>query len=314
VTPAGAVTVPSFAKINLGLEVLRIREDGYHELRTLFQTVSLRDDITLRPTDGTLSVSCTNRNVPTDESNIALRAAIELQRWSGTKQGVEIAIRKRIPVEGGLGGGSSNAAAVLMALDRLWGVGAGPEGLLPIARRLGADVPFFLVGGTALGVSRGDEIYPLFDQVMAHCVIVAPGRGLSTAEVFRRLDAGLVPREDGHTIFRFVMRGWNGGAPLALLANDLEAAALDVAPELSQTLRHARSTMIREGATMAALSGSGSSYFGLFPDASSARRARAALAGEGLSALSCRTVTLKGYRRIWARSLEEVAQPGGSTR
>jgi 4-diphosphocytidyl-2-C-methyl-D-erythritol kinase len=203
---------------------------------------------------------------------------------------------------------------VLMALDRLWGLDAGVGALLPIARRLGADVPFFLVGGTALGVSRGDEIYPLWDQLMAHCVIVAPGRGLSTAEVFRRLDAGHTPRENSHTIFRFVMRDWNGGAPLALLGNDLEAAALDVAPELSETLQKARSTMVREGATLTSLSGSGSSYFGLFPDAGHARRARAALATDGLAAFSCRTVTLKGYRSIWARSLSEIAQPGGSTR
>ena len=151
----------SFAKINLGLEVMGLRQDGYHELRTLFQTIDLHDDIVLRPRTRGIVVRCDHPQVPLDGSNLAVRAAEALKHYGRVGGGVEITITKRVPVGGGLGGGSSNAAAVLLGLDRLWRLGLGPSGLHPLARRLGADVPFFLIGGTALGLARGDEVYPL---------------------------------------------------------------------------------------------------------------------------------------------------------
>ena len=165
----------SYAKINLGLEVLGQREDGYHELRTLFQTVDLADDVILRPRRGGVKVVCDHPLVPSDGTNLASRAADLLRGYAGVKHGVEIGIHKRIPIGGGLGGGSSNAAAVLMGLDKIWRLGLGPDGLHRLAVKLGADVPYFLVGGTALGLARGDEVYPLHRQLQAHVVIVDPG-------------------------------------------------------------------------------------------------------------------------------------------
>jgi 4-diphosphocytidyl-2-C-methyl-D-erythritol kinase len=294
------LSLRSYAKINLGLEVLGTREDGYHELRTIFQTVDLHDDIVLRPRPREITVRCDHPLVPNDATNLAVRAAEALRGFAKRKDGVEITITKRIPVAGGLGGGSSNAASVLLGLDRLWRLGLGPAGLHPIAARLGADVPYFLTGGTALGLARGDEIYPLHLQVRAHIVLVDPGRPVSTAAVFRRVDAELTPRENSYTIFRFVSRHLQGSSAFGLLVNDLERAALEEAPELADKVQRIRTVLTREGAHLTSLSGSGSAYFGLFDDPSRARRARAALAADGFRAFVARTIGLERYRRFWS--------------
>lgn len=310
---APALRVPSFAKINLGLEVLAVRQDAYHELRTLFQTIDLHDDVVLRLRRKGVEVRCDHPDVPTDGSNLALRAALELVRFAKVSSGVEITITKRIPVAGGLGGGSSNAAAALLGLDHLWGLGLGRAGLHPLARRLGADVPFFLLGGTALGLGRGDEVYPLRRQVRAHVVVVDPGRPISTAAVFRRLDASLTPRENSHTIFCFVSRDLEGDGAYSVLSNDLEQAALEEAPDLAQKAGRIRGLLVREGARLAALSGSGSSLFGLFDDPQGARRAHAALVAQGFRAFRGRTLTLDQYRKAWSQSLDRGGR-GGRTR
>jgi 4-diphosphocytidyl-2-C-methyl-D-erythritol kinase len=290
----------SHAKINLGLEVLRLRADGYHELRTLFQTVDLHDEITvaLRPRSRTIEVSCDHPLVPEDASNLAHQAAAALRQFGRMSSGVRIEIKKRIPVGGGLGGGSSNAAVVLMSLDHLWKLGLGPAGLHPLARRLGADVPFFLVGGTAVGLGRGDEVYPLHRQIRGHVVIADPGFPVSTAAVFRRIDARLTPRENSNIIFCFASRDLDGGA-WSLLANDLERAALEESPVLRARAGRIRRLLVREGALLAALSGSGSSYFGFFDDPVRARSAAEALRSVGLEALRARTLSVEQYRRAW---------------
>ncbi len=300
---ARPLRVKSFAKLNLGLEVLGTRSDGYHELRTLFQTIDLHDDLELRAIPEGIRIRCAHPGVPEDGTNLAARAAADLARYARVTRGVEIRIVKRIPVAGGLGGGSSNAAAVLMALDRLWRLGLGASGLHPLARRLGADVPYFLLGGTALGLARGDEVYPLQRQVEAFVVVVDPARPVSTAAVFHRLDASLTPRENSHTIFRFVSSDFGAEESFALLSNELEAAALEEAPELAEAGRRIRGVLAREGALLAALSGSGSAFFGLFGDVRRARRARTRLESEGFRAVQCRTLTLDQYRRFWSRSL-----------
>jgi 4-diphosphocytidyl-2-C-methyl-D-erythritol kinase len=298
-----ALRLRSYAKVNLGLEVLGTRADGYHELRTLFQTVDLHDDIAFRPTRKDVTVVCAHPAVPEDETNLAWRAAEALRRHTKTAGGVEIHIEKRIPVAGGLGGGSSNAAVTLLALDRMWGTGLGIDGLQPLARRLGADVPYFLFGGTALGLARGDEIYPLRRQVKAHLVIVDPGRPVSTAAVFARVDASLTPRENSNTIFRFVSRDLEGKEAFPVLANDLERAALEEAPDLARVVGGIRDALVREGALLASLSGSGSSYFGVFDDAERARRAHAALESGGFAVHRCRTLSLDQYRNAWTHAL-----------
>ena len=298
-----ALHLRAHAKVNLALEVLGTREDGYHELRTLFQTISLHDDIVLRPrATKEVTILCDHPGVPTDETNLALRAARDLQRFARVARGVEITLTKRIPVAGGLGGGSSDAAAVLMGLDRMWRLGLGPAGLHPLARRLGADVPYFLIGGTALGLARGDEVYPLWRQLRAEVVIVDGGRPLSTAAVFRRLDASLTPRDGANKIFRFISSDLAGhGTAFPILSNDLERPALEEAPDLAARVGLIRGILIREGALMASLSGSGASYFGLFDDPERARKAQSRLVARGLKALRGRTLSFDQYRRLWAQ-------------
>jgi 4-diphosphocytidyl-2-C-methyl-D-erythritol kinase len=295
----GARRIKSFAKINLGLEVLGRRDDGYHELRTLFQTIDLHDDVVLRPRPRGVSISCRHPLVPRDATNLAARAAEALRRYARVSAGVEIEIRKRIPVGGGLGGGSSNAAAVLMGLDRMWRLGLGPDGLHRLARRLGADVPYFLLGGTALGLARGDEVYPLRHQLRAWVVLADPGLPVSTAGVFSRIDARLTPRKNSTSIFYFVSRELEGAGGYRLLVNDLEEAAMEEAPALRERVARIRDVLHGEGARVAALSGSGSSFFGLFDVARAARRAGTALESHGFPALVVRTLTLDQYRRAW---------------
>ena len=296
-----SLRIRSYAKVNLGLEVLGVREDGYHELRTLFQTVDLADDIVLRPQVKGVRVLCDHPLVPQDGTNLAARAAELVRRYAGVTKGVEIRIAKRIPVGGGLGGGSSNAACVLLGLDRLWKLGLGPDGLHRLAVKLGADVPYFLLGGTALGLARGDEVYPLRRQIRGFVVVVEPGISVSTARVFARLDGRLTPRENSNSIYYFVSRQLEGSGGYRFLQNDLEEAALEEAPELRAQTGRIRAVLLRAGASLSALSGSGSSYFGLFEDARTARRARAALADAGFKALVARTLTLEQYRGAWGR-------------
>jgi len=296
-----ALRLRSYAKVNLGLEVLGLRDDGYHELRTLFQTIDLHDDVVLRPRARGVVVRCDHPLVPVDATNLAARAALALRSHGRVTNGVEIDIRKRIPVGGGLGGGSSNAATVLLGLDRMWRLGLGPDGLHRLARRLGADVPYFLLGGTALGLSRGDEVYPLWRQIRAHVVLVDPGIPVSTARVFARLDAALTPRLNSNSIFCFVSRELEGPGAYRFLVNDLEEATLEEVPDLREQARRIRAVLLREGAGLAALSGSGASYFGLFEGARKAARARAALEAEGFRARAARTLTVEQYRGAWGR-------------
>jgi 4-diphosphocytidyl-2-C-methyl-D-erythritol kinase len=163
-------------------------------------------------------------------------------------------------------------------------------------------VPYFLLGGTALGLGRGDEVYALQRQIQAHVVVVCPERGISTPTVFRRLDAGLTPRENSSTIYRFASSDLDGSV-YRILTNELEGAALEEAPDLAQLLHRVRGILKGEGALMMSLSGSGASYFGLFGEASRARRAEAALRAAGLVVHRCRTVSLTHYQRAWRRSL-----------
>ena len=309
------VRLPSFAKVNIGLEVLGRRPDGYHDLRTIFQTVDLHDDIELRPHASEITVRCDHPRVPADETNLAWRAAAALREAAEIGKGVSIAITKRIPVAGGMGGGSSNAATVLIGLDRMWRLGLGVTGLHPIAARLGADVPFFLLGGTALGLGRGDEVYAVLPQIRAHVVVVDPGREVSTAAVFRRLDRGLTPREKANKIFRFVssqLEGMEDAFPI--LSNDLERAALEEDPELAAQVRDIRGILIREGAVFASLSGSGGTYFGVFSEADAARRASSVLKKGGFRAIRGRTLSLDRYRRMLGPSPAAPARRPGSNR
>ena len=192
------IVLKAHAKLNLDLRVLDRREDGYHELRTIFQTIALHDTVVIEETPRQrFSLVGDGSTMPLDASNLAWKAAAALWKALGRKgepAGVRLTIRKRIPSQAGLGGGSSDAAAALIGLQRVWRASLRAPDLLSLAATLGADVPFFLVGGTALGLARGDDLYPLIDLPPRDVVIVRPSFGVSTRDAYAWLSASRSPR------------------------------------------------------------------------------------------------------------------------
>jgi 4-diphosphocytidyl-2-C-methyl-D-erythritol kinase len=247
--------VESRAKVNLHLQVIGRRGDGYHELRTIFQEVDLADELSLELGAPGVRLAVEGATLSAGPDNLAHRAADAfLARWGGGR-GVSITLRKRIPLGGGLGGGSSNAAAVLLALQRLLGEPASADELWLLARDLGADVPFFLVGGTALGVGRGDEVIPLPDLPSRELWLVLPAVHVSTAEAFADLGE-LTGKPFDPRILALVQRGELGWEAFAHAANDFEAAVFRRWPELAAL--HA--DLLSTGA-VARLSGSGAALW-----------------------------------------------------
>ena len=188
------LVLPSYAKINLDLRMLGVRPDGYHDLKTVFQSLALHDDVTFKRRKGPFVIECDDPRIPVDERNLVWRAAALLWRTAGKRRGdtprdVLVELRKRVPAAAGLGGGSGNAAMALLGLSRVWELDVDVPTLSRLASGVGADVPFFLVGGTALGLGRGDDIYPLPDLPRTYVVIVRPKFGVSTAEAYGWYDA-----------------------------------------------------------------------------------------------------------------------------
>ncbi len=254
----------AFAKVNRSLVVLGKRPDGYHELDTVFQAVGLTDRLTFEESD-LLTLEVDDPSVPAGAENLVLRAARALAEAAGVRPRVAIALEKRIPSGGGLGGGSSDAAVTLLGLSALWALDLPIEELSRVGGELGSDVPFFLHGGTARGLGRGEQIAPLADLLPEGVVLVMPPFPVSTPEVFRRLEA---PAWDGRG-------GGDLGAGGAPDRNDLEPAAEALFP----ALREVREALGKAGATRARLSGSGSTVFGLFPDLATAAEAARRLDG-----------------------------------
>src|SRR2546425_11633206 len=190
-----AMRVRAFAKINLSLRVLGTRADGYHELRTIFQSIALHDTLTIRGERGPFHLACDDPNCPDDHANLIWRAAERVWRAAGRRgapRDVTVDLRKRIPMQGGLGGGSSDAAAAVRAFARLWRVDA--DRARAIGAELGADVPYFFEGGTVLGLERGDLLFPLVDPPPAWVVLVLPNFGVSTKDAFAWWDRGRSPK------------------------------------------------------------------------------------------------------------------------
>lgn len=245
----------AFAKVNRSLVVLGRRPDGFHELDTVFQAVGLSDRLTFETSEG-LSLEVDDPSIPSGGENLVLRAARALAASAGVPARAAITLEKRIPSGGGLGGGSSDAAVALLGLSALWGLELPVGRLAEIGASLGSDVPFFLFGGTARGLGRGERIVPLPDFPPAGVVLVMPPFPVATPAVFGRLGA---PAWDGRS-------GEEADAAGAPDRNDLESAAEALFP----ALREVREALASGGAVQARLSGSGSTVFGLFPDLSSA--------------------------------------------
>ncbi len=289
-----SLTLPSFAKINLDLRILGVRPDGYHDLRTIFQSLALADLVTVTRRKGPFLLVSNRADVPTDRRNLAWKAASILWRTARLGRGdptdLEITLEKRIPSEAGLGGASSNAAVTLMALNRLWKVGLDPSALSRLAARLGADVPFFLVGGTALGLGRGDDIYPLAELPRVNVVMIRPGFGVSTVEAYRWYDEN-IRRRARRPADREMPAGWPSWA--ASLTNDLEPPVTWHHPTISRI----RQMLVDAGAVRAAMTGSGSTVFGLFERPDAARRTALDLARPGWTVVWTRTLGRREYLR-----------------
>jgi 4-diphosphocytidyl-2-C-methyl-D-erythritol kinase len=295
--PPRVIAIPAFAKINLDLRILGLRSDGYHDLRTILQSLLLADTVRVTRRRGPFEITCSDPDVPADRRNLVWKAASLVWRMcrigARTPHHLSIHIEKRIPTEAGLGGGSADAAATLLAVDRLWGLDFDPATLSRIAARLGADVPFFLAGGTALGLGRGDDIYPMADLPQVPVVVIRPGFGVPTVDAYGWYDREPQARRRGAD--RSVPASWPAWA--RSLRNDLEGPVTRHHP----TIARIRQSLLDAGAVTALMSGSGSAVFGLFERADAAKRTARDLARPGWLVLHTRTVGRREYvRRLTA--------------
>ncbi len=267
--PLAELTLPSFAKINLVLRVLNRRRDGYHSLETIFQTIGLHDVLTFRFFKSSrlhMVLDMGDSAVPADSLNLIWKACHVFNEEHPVRCKIEIAVRKQIPAESGLGGGSSNAAVTMIALSRFLGWPLNRRKLGTLARKLGADVPFFLHGGTALGRGRGDRITQMEDWPSLHTLIVCPDVRCSTAEVYRKVDdAGFQKKRS----FLNYQRPKSTKQLAARIENDLEPVVFALYPELSSI----KQNLYEFGAVAASMTGSGSTIFGLFTNEADLERA-----------------------------------------
>jgi 4-diphosphocytidyl-2-C-methyl-D-erythritol kinase len=316
-----STSIPSFAKINLGLKIGPARPDGFHELRTIYQTIALHDVIKVDLQRGTgIEVRCKDPRVPADESNTCYRVAERVMRALRGRGKVIIWIEKCLPVQGGLGAASSDAVATMFALEHEVGIQLSSEERLRIAAEVGSDLPLFLIGGTVLGIDRGQEVYALSDLPRMHLVVLTPTVGVSTPQAFADWDA-LVAREVelthagaagtikqfGSVVYTWLNKGFlSTGVPAeggdraetqlldlvrAGIENDFERVVFPEHPEL----REAKRVLEREGARYASLSGSGSTLYGVFASAKIARTAAERIGAVGWTAVATTTLQREEY-------------------
>jgi 4-diphosphocytidyl-2-C-methyl-D-erythritol kinase len=289
-----SVRIPAYAKVNLCLDIIGRRADGYRELRTIFQTITLHDTLELETQrKPRIDLRIAGNSVLAGEpgrDNLVYRALARLRRELGVSQGVRAVLTKRIPVGRGLGGGSSDAAAALTGLLRLTGKRIEPARLMEIASGLGADVPFFLHGGRALGIGRGDEIYPLPDVSRRALVVVSPHEiTVPTRDAYRWLGRRLTKDLDATKLWRFCSLCWSPQE--GSLSNDFEEVVFQRYPRLAAIKRE----LLRQGAAGASLAGSGSAVFGIFQNPAMARRTARAFPKDEV--FVCSTLSRAEYRR-----------------
>ena len=312
-----SVSVRSFAKINLGLRIGARREDGFHELLTVYQTIGLHDLIRISVRRGSgIEIRCDDQRVPRDESNTCYRIVEKAVSALGARGRVVIEIEKRLPVQGGLGGASSNAGAAMLGLERVLKKQLTGEQRLRIAAEVGSDVPLFLIGGTVLGLGRGEQVYPLEDLPPMACIVVMPEIGVSTPKAFAEWDRKLTAPhasdrmgELGRGLSAWLSESYSGAPrvrgrrenPLlelvrAGIKNDFEEVVFPEYPELSE----GKKALERASAKYASLSGSGSALYGLFASDAEARAAAEKLRKRGWIAQATATITRQQYwKGIW---------------
>jgi len=291
-----SLQLPSFAKINWFLRILGKRPDGYHEVVTVLQTISLCDELTfdLRE-DDKLILSCDDPEIPVDDSNLIIKAGRGLQKRLECKLGADIRLTKRIPAKGGLGGASSNAAVTLKALDGLWRGGLSDDELIQIGSDLGADVPFFLLGGQCAATGTGTTLSPLADGPKQHLLIVTPNARISTVNAYASLSAvSLTTHNSDSILSRSLAEQVSAGGRQWRLHNDFERVIFEIEPEIERV----KKTLLEAGAQGALLAGSGSSVFGVFDDEAARNSAAGNLRSEaGWRVFSCHTLSRAEYVR-----------------
>ena len=317
-----AIAVRSFAKINIGLRIGPRREDGFHELRTLYQTVALADTLRLDVGRGVgVEIYCKDQRVPSDETNTCWKIAEKFLRSIRTRARVRITIEKKLPVQGGLGGASSNAVATLLALERAMKTQLAPEERLRIAAEVGSDVPLFLIGGTVLGAGRGEQVFPMEDLPSFSCVIATPEVGVSTPAAFADWDKRVAEQSKltfqngfckmstfSHSVYEWLSgtsfsptgvpgKGWDRAEALLLdlvrtgIENDFESVVFPKYP----ALREVKRALERSGAKYVSLSGSGSAVYGLFAGKDAAAKAARSLNANDIPAQATATLTRAEY-------------------
>jgi 4-diphosphocytidyl-2-C-methyl-D-erythritol kinase len=284
------IRIRSFAKINLALAVLGKRPDGYHNIQTVFQTISLHDELEFHLSDR-LELECENLPGVPREENLIWKAAKILSAAMPAKRGAAIILKKKIPSGAGLGGGSGNAAATLLGLCRLWQIGHSEINLESLAAELGSDVPFFLSGGTSMGSGRGEKIDPLPDPPTQHLAVIFPGVQVPTAGAYRSLNLGLTSATEDNRIYRFCGQLKSDQSFLAGIFNDFEASILPAYPPILQ----AKDFLRQQGAAATLLSGSGSAVFGFFNDEESALAASRAMTRETWQVFPAKTLSRTEY-------------------
>ena len=298
--------------MNLGLRVLGRRPDGYHRIRTVLASVALHDTLRFEAGGREHEIECAARDVPSDGTNLALRAVAALEDLLGARlPPVRIRLTKRIPPGRGLGGGSSDAAVTLLALNRAFGCGQPRPALHRAAARIGMDVPFFLYGGEALATGRGDRLFPFPDGPPLALVLLLPNFSVPTAEAYRRLPRSL-RLDSARSLPPGTMRRSPGAPPEGMLDNDLERSGVfqvsrtgDARP--GDSIARMRRALSAAGAVGAAMSGSGSATYGIFPDEAAAARAARALAGPEWTAHPTRLLSRAEHQTVVRGRREEVA-------
>ncbi len=330
-----STSVRSFAKINIGLKIGPLRQDGFHELRTIYQTVALSDVVRVDVGKGLgIDIACKDKRVPADETNTCWRVAERVLKSLKTRGKVRIAIEKNLPVQGGLGAASSNAVATMLALEKELKKPLAAEERLRIASEVGSDLPLFLVGGTVLGIGRGEQVFPMDDLPSWHCVVATPEIGVSTPLAFADWDkqqpAKLTSRNgsDKMEVFSRSVYEWlsassftptgvpgNGRDRAEALLLDLVRTGIEndfesvVFPKYP-AIREVKRALERSGAKYVSLSGSGSAVFGLFADQESAGKAAEKLNDSGVPTQATVTLTRERYwKEMWGSPGPEKAKP-----
>ncbi len=296
-----SLTLPSFAKINLFLRVEGKRADGFHELCTVFQTVSLCDYLTFSRADE-ITLTCSEEKIPLGDENLIVKAAKFLGEKYAVKTGAKIHLEKHIPAPGGLGGGSSNAAVALIGLHKLWNLNYAFEDLRDIGKRLGSDVPFFFCGGTALGTGRGTEISLLDDFSESKLLIVTPNVDVSTKTAFARLKVPDLTNKTSKSILQICCDTVSlPSLQLSALKNDFEPVIFEIEPEI----REVKEKLVSGGAVCALMSGSGASVFGVFETEEKRRHALKMMREKDWRVFSAETIAHAAYRK--SVRLEEIS-------